>query len=182
MFLLVLLAQTPKGHSNTVILLWLKCLWSSIDLQNLLMENGVLRLMEFHILHLQHLRSLLSNSIFWAFTSSISQIDWWTDPQKLIHLSLTAHTKVSLKSYSKITILLFRATIWMATHSLLLGKILIWCRSLPVVSYILNTRSTYLTLSRSKRSMDFGVWTENSRAIYNKWDGVARSTTQVSFL
>uniref|UniRef100_A0A2N9HZ66 Plastocyanin-like domain-containing protein n=1 Tax=Fagus sylvatica TaxID=28930 RepID=A0A2N9HZ66_FAGSY len=27
--------------------------------------------------------------------------------------------------------------------------------------------------------MDFGVWTENSRGIYNKWDGVARCTTQV---
>ncbi|KAF4367558.1 hypothetical protein CsatB_024785 [Cannabis sativa] len=27
--------------------------------------------------------------------------------------------------------------------------------------------------------MDFGVWTENSRNTYNKWDGVARSTTQV---
>lgn len=28
-------------------------------------------------------------------------------------------------------------------------------------------------------SMDFGVWTENSRSTYNKWDGVARCTTQV---
>ncbi|XP_073013598.1 monocopper oxidase-like protein SKU5 isoform X1 [Typha latifolia] len=27
--------------------------------------------------------------------------------------------------------------------------------------------------------MDFGTWTENSRGIYNKWDGVARSTVQV---
>ncbi|KAJ0960236.1 hypothetical protein J5N97_001948 [Dioscorea zingiberensis] len=27
--------------------------------------------------------------------------------------------------------------------------------------------------------MDFGEWTENSRGTYNKWDGVARSTTQV---
>ncbi|TQE12323.1 hypothetical protein C1H46_001976 [Malus baccata] len=27
--------------------------------------------------------------------------------------------------------------------------------------------------------MDIGVWTENSRSTYNKWDGVARSTTQV---
>ncbi|KAL7598894.1 hypothetical protein Lser_V15G26926 [Lactuca serriola] len=27
--------------------------------------------------------------------------------------------------------------------------------------------------------MDYGVWTENSRNVYNKWDGVARSTTQV---
>ncbi|GAV70742.1 Cu-oxidase domain-containing protein/Cu-oxidase_2 domain-containing protein/Cu-oxidase_3 domain-containing protein [Cephalotus follicularis] len=27
--------------------------------------------------------------------------------------------------------------------------------------------------------MDFGVWTENSRGTYNKWDGVARSTVQV---
>ncbi|KAI3667885.1 hypothetical protein L6452_42955 [Arctium lappa] len=27
--------------------------------------------------------------------------------------------------------------------------------------------------------MDYGVWTENSRTVYNKWDGVARSTTQV---
>ncbi|XP_030547751.1 monocopper oxidase-like protein SKU5 [Rhodamnia argentea] len=27
--------------------------------------------------------------------------------------------------------------------------------------------------------MDFGVWTESSRATYNKWDGVARCTTQV---
>lgn len=27
--------------------------------------------------------------------------------------------------------------------------------------------------------MDFGVWTENSRSTYNKWDGVARSTVQV---
>ncbi|XP_057965105.1 monocopper oxidase-like protein SKU5 isoform X2 [Malania oleifera] len=26
--------------------------------------------------------------------------------------------------------------------------------------------------------MDYGVWTEDSRSIYNKWDGVARSTTQ----
>ncbi|XP_047964606.1 monocopper oxidase-like protein SKU5 [Salvia hispanica] len=27
--------------------------------------------------------------------------------------------------------------------------------------------------------MDYGVWTENSRGTYNKWDGVARSTIQV---
>ncbi|KAJ0611581.1 putative L-ascorbate oxidase [Helianthus annuus] len=27
--------------------------------------------------------------------------------------------------------------------------------------------------------MDYGTWTENSRSVYNKWDGVARSTTQV---
>lgn len=27
--------------------------------------------------------------------------------------------------------------------------------------------------------MDFGVWSENSRGTYNKWDGVARCTTQV---
>ncbi|XP_062115018.1 monocopper oxidase-like protein SKU5 [Humulus lupulus] len=27
--------------------------------------------------------------------------------------------------------------------------------------------------------MDFEVWKENSRNTYNKWDGVARSTTQV---
>lgn len=27
--------------------------------------------------------------------------------------------------------------------------------------------------------MDFGVWTESSRSTYNKWDGVARCTTQV---
>ncbi|PKA57769.1 Monocopper oxidase-like protein SKU5 [Apostasia shenzhenica] len=26
--------------------------------------------------------------------------------------------------------------------------------------------------------MDFGIWTENSRGTYNKWDGVARCTTQ----
>ncbi|KAJ9706827.1 hypothetical protein PVL29_002012 [Vitis rotundifolia] len=27
--------------------------------------------------------------------------------------------------------------------------------------------------------MDYGEWTENSRGTYNKWDGIARSTTQV---
>ncbi|KAL2963257.1 hypothetical protein AAZX31_17G191000 [Glycine max] len=27
--------------------------------------------------------------------------------------------------------------------------------------------------------MDFGVWAENSRSTYNKWDSVARCTTQV---
>ena len=27
--------------------------------------------------------------------------------------------------------------------------------------------------------MDYGLWTENSRGTYNKWDGVARSTIQV---
>ncbi|XP_078441093.1 monocopper oxidase-like protein SKU5 [Wolffia australiana] len=27
--------------------------------------------------------------------------------------------------------------------------------------------------------MDYGVWTENSRGVYNKWDGVARCTAQV---
>lgn len=30
--------------------------------------------------------------------------------------------------------------------------------------------------------MDFGIWTENSRGIYNKWDGVARSTIQVNYV
>jgi len=29
--------------------------------------------------------------------------------------------------------------------------------------------------------MDFGTWTENSRGTYNKWDGVARCTTQVQW-
>ena len=28
--------------------------------------------------------------------------------------------------------------------------------------------------------MDYGEWTENSRGTYNKWDGVSRSTTQVT--
>lgn len=27
--------------------------------------------------------------------------------------------------------------------------------------------------------MDFGVWSNNSRGTYNKWDGIARTTTQV---
>lgn len=27
--------------------------------------------------------------------------------------------------------------------------------------------------------MDYGEWTENSRGTYNKWDGIARTTTQV---
>lgn len=27
--------------------------------------------------------------------------------------------------------------------------------------------------------MDYGLWTDNSRGTYNKWDGVARSTIQV---
>lgn len=30
--------------------------------------------------------------------------------------------------------------------------------------------------------MDYGEWTENSRGTYNKWDGIARTTTQVFFL
>lgn len=30
--------------------------------------------------------------------------------------------------------------------------------------------------------MDYGLWTENSRSTYNKWDGVARCTTQVKIL
>ncbi|KAL6349073.1 hypothetical protein AAG906_033729 [Vitis piasezkii] len=30
-----------------------------------------------------------------------------------------------------------------------------------------------------KHLMDYGEWTENSRGTYNKWDGIARSTTQV---
>ncbi|KAK8959176.1 Monocopper oxidase-like protein SKU5 [Platanthera guangdongensis] len=30
--------------------------------------------------------------------------------------------------------------------------------------------------------MDFGIWTENSRGTYNKWDGVARCTTQGTYL
>ncbi|KAL0712877.1 hypothetical protein Bca4012_019855 [Brassica carinata] len=28
--------------------------------------------------------------------------------------------------------------------------------------------------------VDYGEWTENSRGTYNKWDGIARSTIQVS--
>lgn len=27
--------------------------------------------------------------------------------------------------------------------------------------------------------MDYGEWSKNSRAIYNKWDAVSRTTTQV---
>lgn len=38
-----------------------------------------------------------------------------------------------------------------------------------------------MTTSHSDCSMDYGVWTENSRGTYNKWDGVARCTTQVIF-
>lgn len=29
--------------------------------------------------------------------------------------------------------------------------------------------------------MAYGEWTENSRGSYNRWDAVARSTTQVYF-
>lgn len=29
--------------------------------------------------------------------------------------------------------------------------------------------------------MDYGEWTDNSRGTYNKWDGIARSTTQVLY-
>lgn len=30
--------------------------------------------------------------------------------------------------------------------------------------------------------MDYGDWSDNSRGTYNKWDGIARATTQVYFL
>ncbi|KAG4989697.1 hypothetical protein JHK84_032247 [Glycine max] len=30
------------------------------------------------------------------------------------------------------------------------------------------------------RRMNFGDWSENSRGTYNKWDGIARATTQES--
>ena len=29
--------------------------------------------------------------------------------------------------------------------------------------------------------MDYGDWSNNSRGTYNKWDGIARTTTQVYF-
>ena len=43
----------------------------------------------------------------------------------------------------------------------------------------LKTRNMISITSHSDCSMDYGVWTENSRGTYNKWDGVARCTTQV---
>ncbi|CAH9093980.1 unnamed protein product [Cuscuta europaea] len=36
-----------------------------------------------------------------------------------------------------------------------------------------------LLLSALSKRMDYGLWSENSRSTYNKWDGVARCTTQV---
>ncbi|CAH2050489.1 unnamed protein product [Thlaspi arvense] len=54
-----------------------------------------------------------------------------------------------------------------------------WHTTLNGISYY--TPSTPLKLAQQFNipGMDFGVWTENSRVTYNKWDGVARSTTQV---
>ncbi|XP_077225124.1 monocopper oxidase-like protein SKU5 isoform X1 [Tasmannia lanceolata] len=43
-----------------------------------------------------------------------------------------------------------------------------------VQSYHMNGYAFYVV------GMDYGVWTENSRGTYNKWDGVARCTTQDS--
>lgn len=45
--------------------------------------------------------------------------------------------------------------------------------STSVQSYHLDGYSFFVV------GMDYGVWTENSRTTYNKWDGVARCTTQV---
>lgn len=45
--------------------------------------------------------------------------------------------------------------------------------STSVQSYHLDGYSFFVV------GMDYGVWTENSRSTYNKWDGVARCTTQV---
>lgn len=41
-----------------------------------------------------------------------------------------------------------------------------------------NKKSEVCVLNNDN-SMDYGLWTENSRSTYNKWDGVARCTTQV---
>ncbi|XP_073153019.1 monocopper oxidase-like protein SKU5 [Henckelia pumila] len=45
--------------------------------------------------------------------------------------------------------------------------------STSVHSYHLDGYSFFVV------GMDYGVWTEDSRSTYNKWDGVARCTTQV---
>jgi hypothetical protein len=75
---------------------------------------------------------------------------------------------------------LSRATIWMDMHFLLWGELLFL---MPLLSLNLS-KGTQIFKHSSQIScllcsMDFGVWTENSRSTYNKWDGVARSTTQV---
>lgn len=44
---------------------------------------------------------------------------------------------------------------------------------ITVLSYHLDGYAFFVV------GMDYGVWTENSRSTYNKWDGVARCTTQV---
>ncbi|KAK8603615.1 hypothetical protein V6N13_096089 [Hibiscus sabdariffa] len=56
----------------------------------------------------------------------------------------------------------------------------------PFVFY--NFEISYITASplgvpqqviAINNKMDYGEWSENSRGTYNKWDGIARSTTQV---
>ena len=63
-----------------------------------------------------------------------------------------------------------RATTWMAMHSLLLGNA--ETTLLFFIHICLDSHGCFLR-------MDYGLWTENSRGTYNKWDGVARSTIQV---
>ena len=49
-----------------------------------------------------------------------------------------------------------------------------------ILCFLLTFRTSNLIETCLCCSMDFGVWTENSRGTYNKWDGVARCTTQVT--
>ncbi|XP_062113850.1 uncharacterized protein LOC133824858 [Humulus lupulus] len=65
-------------------------------------------------------------------------------------------------------------------HNNLLNNIL--AKAVPEEAVPAKTACMYCwTVSLFFCSMDFGVWKENIRNTYNKWDGVARSTTQKSY-
>jgi hypothetical protein len=60
-------------------------------------------------------------------------------------------------------------------HSSSLGNFVAAVLSFVQVCFALLTFVLFVLIFR----MDYGLWTDNSRGTYNKWDGVARSTIQV---
>lgn len=142
--------------------------------------------MESHLSILLHQSGLLTSSKWRECTSLISPLGHLQDHLGWKHQLLMEHIGDLWKSYYRTMTPRCRAITWVDMHFLSWGRdlLLLFCFiiSTSLDGCFIFQRAFKAAVWSIYYRMDYGEWTENSRGTYNKWDGIARSTTQVYIL
>lgn len=143
------------------------------------MGNGGQHLVESRLSILQHRSGLLTSTRWREYTSLISPLGHLQEHLGWKHLLLMEHLEDLWKSYYRIMTRRCRAITWVDMHFLLWGRdlLFLFCFIINMSRWVFDWNKAVVQLKYCR--MDYGEWTENSRGTYNKWDGIARSTTQV---